>query len=93
MRTIVNLGLSHNNQANFQAGANCFLNALLLQPDLDHVRTYVQTAFIQMKRFDLVEKLKSGNINDFRDEFELLDPTNMQQQSLDELYAHPIFHQ
>ena len=46
VRTIVNLGLSHNNQANFQAGANCFLNALVLQPDLEHVRTYVQTAFI-----------------------------------------------
>jgi len=46
-----------------------------------------------MKRFDLVEKLKSGNMNDFRDEFELLNPANMQQQSLDELYAHPIFHQ
>ena len=46
VRTIVNLGLSYNNQANFQAGANCFLNALLLQPELDNVRTYAQTAFI-----------------------------------------------
>ena len=93
VRTIVNLGLSHNNQANFQAGANCFLNALLLQPNLDHVRTYLQTAFIQMKRFDLLEKLKSMDYSLFRDEFELLDPDNMQQQSLDELYAHEIFHE
>jgi len=45
-----------------------------------------------MKRFDLVEKLKNNNINDFRDEFELLDPTSMQQKPLDDLYAHPIFH-
>jgi len=60
------------------AGANCFLNALLLQPELDNVKTYAQTAFIQMKRFDLVEKLKSNNIGAFRDEFELLDPANMQ---------------
>ena len=93
VRTIVNLGLSYNNAANFQAGANCFLNALVLQPDLDHVGTYLQTAFIQMKRFDLVEKLKAGNINAFRDEFELLDPANMGQQKLDDLYQHPIFHQ
>lgn len=94
VRTIVNLGLSHNNMANFKAGANCFLNALVLQPDLSHVRTYLQTAFIQSKRFDLVEKLKNAkDMSVFRDEFELLDPANMQQQSLDELYAHPIFHQ
>ena len=45
-----------------------------------------------MKRFDLVEKLKAGNINAFRDEFELLDPANMGQQKLDDLYQHPIFH-
>ena len=41
VRTIVNLGLSHNNDTNFTAGANCFINALILQPDLDHVRTYL----------------------------------------------------
>jgi len=46
-----------------------------------------------MKRFDLVEKLKAKDYGAFRDEFELLDPQNMQQQSLDELYAHEIFHQ
>lgn len=92
VRTIVNLGLSHNNQANFQAAANCFLNALVLQPNVDHVRTYIQTAFIQMKRFDLVEKLKGRDYSVFSDEFELLDPNSMQQQSLDNLYAHPIFH-
>ena len=75
----MNLGLSHNNDANFQAAANCFLNALILQPELDHVGIYLQQAFIQMKRFDLVEKLKARNYGVFSDEFELLDPSNMQQ--------------
>ena len=46
-----------------------------------------------MKRFDLVEKLKARDYSQFRDEFELLDPNNMQQQSLDQLYAHEIFHE
>ena len=32
-----------------------------------------------MKRFDLVEKLKARNYGAFSDEFELLDPSNMQQ--------------
>lgn len=45
-----------------------------------------------MKRFDLVEKLKGGDLNGFRDEFELLDVNNLSQQSLDELYSHEIFH-
>ena len=58
VRTIVNLGLAHNNVADFRNAANCLLNALILNPNLTHVRTYVQTAFIQMKRYDLVEKLK-----------------------------------
>ena len=46
-----------------------------------------------MKRFDLVEKLKHRDYSMFRDEFELLDPAHMQQQSLDQLYAHEIFHE
>jgi len=49
----------------------------VLQPELDHVRTYLQTAFIQMKRFDLLEKLKGGDLNVFRNEFELLDPSQL----------------
>ena len=68
------------------------MNALTLQPDLDHVRTYLSTALIQMKRFDLVEKLKARDMNVFRGEFELLDPANMPSQNLDELYSHEIFH-
>lgn len=46
-----------------------------------------------MKRFDLVEKLKHRDYSLFRDEFELLDPTQMQQQTLDQIYAHEIFHE
>ena len=45
------------------------------------MRHYLETAFIQMKRFDLVDKLKvvKGNYGAFKDEFELLDPANMAQ--------------
>ena len=47
-----------------------------------------------MKRFDLLEKMKGGSdLSVFSDEFELVNPNNMQQQNLDELYAHEIFHQ
>jgi hypothetical protein len=32
--------------ADFRNAANSLLNALILNPNLTHVRTYVQTAFI-----------------------------------------------
>jgi len=41
------------------------------------VRTYLQTAFIQMKRYDLVEKLKLNDLQLFKDEFMLIDPNNL----------------
>lgn len=91
VRTIVNLGLAHNNVADFKSAANCLINALILNPHLTHVRTYLQTAFIQMKRYDLVEKLKLNDLQLFKDEFMLIDPNNLQKPSLDKLYANAVF--
>lgn len=46
VRTMVNVGLAHNNLADFKNAATCFLNALILNPKLTHVLTYCRTAFL-----------------------------------------------
>ena len=74
IRCITNIGLAHNNMADYKAAANCFLNALMLNPKLLNVWTYARTAFIQMNRWDLLEKLEKRDPNLFRDEFLLIDP-------------------
>lgn len=79
VRTIVNLGLAFNNNADFKAASNCFINAMILNPQAEHLRAYLHAAFIQMKRFDLVEKMKMGDMMAFKDEFDLIDPNNMRQ--------------
>ena len=93
VRTIVNLGLSYGNQGNNEQASKHFINALVLNPSLDHVKTFLQGSFIKMKRFDLVEKLKGGDYNVFRDDFpDIIDAKNMPSPSIDRLYEHDIMH-
>jgi peroxin-5 len=56
IRAIVNVGLAQNNLTDYKAAANCYLNALVLNPALKHVWTYLRTSILQMNRFDLLEK-------------------------------------
>lgn len=42
VRTIVNLGLAKNRIFDFKAASNCFLNALILNPNVSHVWTYLR---------------------------------------------------
>ena len=42
VRTIVNLGLAKNRLMDFKTAANCFLNALVLNPNVSHVWTYLR---------------------------------------------------
>lgn len=93
IRGIANIGLAHNNLTDFKAAANCFLNVLMLNPKLEHVWTYVRTAFLQMNRWDLLEKLESRDPSLFADEFILVDPKNIQKPSMDKLYSNELFHE
>jgi Flp pilus assembly protein TadD len=77
VRTIVNLGLAKNRLLDFKAAANCFLNALILNPNVDHVWTYLRQSFMKMQRFDLIEKLELRDPAMFKDEFLLVDPKNI----------------
>ena len=65
---------------------------MILNPQAEHLKQYLHAAFIQMKRFDLVEKMKMGDMTVFKDEFDLIDPNNLRKPSLDKIYEHDIFH-
>lgn len=77
VRTIVNLGLAHNRLNDYKSAANCFLNALVLNPNVSHLWGYLRTALAKMDRFDLIEKAESKDPMLFKDEFLLVDPSNI----------------
>jgi Flp pilus assembly protein TadD len=78
VRTIVNLGLAHNRLMDHKSAANCFLNALIFNPNVSHVWTYLRTALTKMDRFDLLEKVEMRDPFMFKDEFLLIDPATPQ---------------
>lgn len=63
------MGLAHNRLDELKPAANCFLNALILNPNVTHVWTYLRTAMMKMNRFDLLEKLEAKDPFIFKDEF------------------------
>merc|ERR1719454_1980931 len=90
VRTIVNLGLAKNRMNDFKNASNCFMNALILNPNVDHVWTYLRQSLLKMQRFDLIEKLELRDPTVFGDEFLLVDPKNIQKPSLDRLATQDI---
>jgi len=53
------------------------MNALVLNPNIRHVWTYLRTSILQMNRMDLLEKCEKRDLSLFKDEFMLIDPTQM----------------
>lgn len=91
MRTIVNIGLAHNNLTDYKAAANCYMNALVLNPNLRHIWGYLRTAILHMNRFDLLEKCEKRDVTLFKDEFVLIDPTQLKKSNADNLYSNALF--
>ena len=73
----MNIGLAQNNLTDYKAAANCYMNALVLNPNIRHVWTYLRTSILQMNRMDLLEKCEKRDLSLFKDEFMLIDPTQM----------------
>ena len=46
VRTLVNIGLANNNQVEYMQGAECFLNALILNPKATHIWNYVRQSLL-----------------------------------------------
>jgi peroxin-5 len=90
VRTMVNLGLAHNRLNDLKSAVNCFLNVLVLNPNVSHVWTYLRTAVIKMNRMDMLDKLEMRDPFMFKDEFKLIDPRKMPQPTMDSLYTHDI---
>jgi hypothetical protein len=90
---VINIGLAQNNSADFLNSANSLLNGLILNPRLEHVRVYLKQCFLQMNRFDLVDKLDMNNLSLFAPEFKLVDPNNLPKPNLESLYSNPVFFQ
>nr|CCA20458.1 peroxisomal targeting signal 1 receptor putative [Albugo laibachii Nc14] len=67
-----NLGISHANLGNYKSAANCYLQALSLNDQADHIWSYLRVCFTCMERFDLVQATESRDLQQFRDEFKIL---------------------
>ena len=46
VRTMVNIGLAHNNEGEFLKATNQFLNALILNPNAKHIWSYARQALL-----------------------------------------------
>ena len=77
VRTLVNIGLAHDNKGEFDNAITSFLNALLLNPKADHIWSYVRRSMVQSGKFDLIEKLQMRDPYAFKDMYNLLDPKNL----------------
>lgn len=72
-------------------GAECFLNALILNPKATHIWNYVRQSLLQADRFDLIDKVELKDPSIFSGEFNLINPNNMQKPTMDNLYNNQIF--
>lgn len=91
VRTLVNIGLAHDNKGEFDNAITSFLNALLLNPKADHIWSYVRRSMVQSGKFDLIEKLQMRDPYAFKDMYNLLDPKNLPAQNMENLYNNRIF--
>lgn len=67
VRAWANLGISCHNLGQHYESANYYLCALALNPDASHIWNYLQTSFIAMSRYDLVQKMKDHDVSVFKD--------------------------
>lgn len=69
-----------------------FLNALVLNPKAEHIWSYLRQSVLQADRFDLLEKVDLKNTALFSGpEFNLIDPNNLPDPTMDNLYNNKIF--
>lgn len=72
VRAWVNLGIAYSNMRDYKQAARFYLCGLALNPKASHVWSYVNTAFICMKRLDLCEKTEAKDPYLFKDEFDVI---------------------
>lgn len=90
VRTLTNVGLGFNNIRRFDEAVPYFLNALQFNPKATHIWDYVRRSFMNMNRFDLLERCNLRDPNAFRQDFKLMDPKNLPQPSMEKLYNNPL---
>ena len=74
VRTLVNIGLAHNNNQDFMTATKYFLDALMLNPQAKHLWSYTRQSLLQADNFELLELLERKDPSLFRGTFDLLDP-------------------
>ena len=92
VRTLVNIGLAHNNKVEYMEGAQCFLHALCLNPKAEHIWSYFRQSILQADRFDLVDKIDAKDPKLFAKDFKLIDHAGLPKPNMDNLYNNKIFH-
>jgi hypothetical protein len=72
-------------------GAQCFLNAICLNPKAEHIWNYFRQSVLQADRFDLADKINAKDIKAFGKDFKLLDHATLPKPNTDSLYSNKIF--
>lgn len=73
VRAWANIGIAHSTLNEMNSAARFYLCALSLNPCAVRVWNYLVTAFVCMKRFDLVKKVQLFDVGAFRGEFDIVE--------------------
>ena len=91
MRTLVNIGLAHNNKFDYLEGAQYFMTALCLNPQAKHIWNYFRQSVLQSDRFDLLDKIDAQDPKLFAKDFKLITHKELGMPNMDNLYKSKIF--
>ena len=64
-RAWLNMGISYANLGNYSKAVKGYLKTLKLNPQADHVWSYLRIAFTCMERFDLLKLVDQRNVDAF----------------------------
>jgi len=73
----VNLGVAYGRKDEHMKAAECFLNALILNPLATHIWIYLRSVISKTEDKTLADRVERKDLNLFRKDFELVDPKNL----------------
>ncbi|CAK80273.1 unnamed protein product (macronuclear) [Paramecium tetraurelia] len=77
VRVWVNLAFAYSYKGEYLDAARLYLSALMINPQARHIWGYLQTAFLQLQRPDLISKIQHYDPMLFKDEFSVTNPNDL----------------
>ncbi|CAD8150419.1 unnamed protein product [Paramecium octaurelia] len=77
VRVWVNLAFAYSYKGEYLDAARLYLSALMINPQAKHIWGYLQTAFLQLQRPDLISKIQHYDPMLFKDEFNVTNPNEL----------------